>query len=79
MCPKRLHETLKDELKELYDARESEIARELLTIILNKYSEEASKSMEILEEGFEDIIQALNLPSKYRRRLRTSNILISGY
>ena len=31
--------------------------------------------MELLDAGFDDITQVLNIPIKYRKRLRTSNII----
>ena len=33
----------------------------------------APKAMITLEEGFEDIMAVMNLPEKYRKRLRTTN------
>ena len=43
--------------------------------IIEEYQEIAGEAMEILDSGFEDAIVIMNLPSKYRIALRTSNII----
>ena len=50
-------------------------ARRLKNSIIEEYQEIAGEAMEILDSGFEDAIVIMNLPSKYRIALRTSNII----
>jgi len=45
----------------------------VLKEVLEEYKEKAPKTMDILEEGFEDATAVLELPEQYRRRLRTTN------
>ncbi|WP_425539245.1 IS256 family transposase [Microaceticoccus formicicus] len=75
VCPTRLQPEIKNRLRELYDAPTTEVARTVLNDILDEYSNTAPKAMELLDAGFDDITQVLNIPIKYRKRLRTSNII----
>ena len=43
--------------------------------IYDEYKDVAVEAMDILDEGFEDSITIMALPSKYRIPLRTSNII----
>lgn len=71
--PKRLQPEIKQCLNEIYNAPKLEIARSLRDEMLDTYSQAAPKAMETLEQGFDDIMAVMNLPKKYRKRLRTSN------
>lgn len=71
--PKRLQPEIKQCLYEIYNAPKLEIARSLRDEMLETYSQTAPKAMETLEQGFDDMIAVVNLPKKYRKRLRTSN------
>ena len=75
VCPSKQKPQLKEDLRELWASKDQKTAREHLHRILETYSDQAPKSMRTLEEGFEDATAVLNLPSKYRRRLRTTNAL----
>lgn len=72
-CPKKLQPELKQRLRTLYEAGALDIARELLKEILITFSKQAPKAMDVLEDGFEDALQILNLPLALQKRLRTSN------
>lgn len=67
-------QTLKD-LRDLWSSKDPELARERFQEILVTYEALAPKSMEVLEAGFDDAIAVLHLPTKYRRRLRSTNSL----
>ena len=75
VCPSKQKPQLKEDLRELWASKDQKTAREHLHRILETYSDKAPKSMRTLEEGFDDATAVLNLPSKYRRRLRTTNAL----
>lgn len=75
VCPAKQKPQLKEDLRELWSSKDQDTAREHLNRILETYNEQAPRSMRTLEEGFEDATAVLNLPSKYRRRLRTTNAL----
>ncbi len=42
-------------------------------VIKSVYRTKTPRGMEVLECGFEDTIAVLELPERYRRRLRTTN------
>lgn len=74
-CPKKYASGLASELRDLFNTSTIEEARRLKDNLINEYSDVASDSMVILDEGFEDSMTIMALPSKYRIPLRTSNII----
>lgn len=74
-CPKALRDELKGRLRLLLDAGDITTARRLLEDILADYQERAPKAMAVLEGGFDDAMAVMALPTTYRRRLRTTNVL----
>lgn len=75
MTPKKYQKGLQTELSEMFHAQTIEEARKIKNSIVNDYSDIAEKAMDILENGFEDALTALNLPKDYYRILRTSNMV----
>lgn len=71
--PKKLQPEIKQALKEIYTASKIEIARSLRDEMFETYGKTAPKAMDVLEKGFDDVMAVMNLPIKYRKRLRTSN------
>ena len=71
--PKKLQPEIKQALKEIYTASKIEIARSLRDEMLQTYGKTAPKAMDVLEQGFDDVMAVMSLPIKYRKRLRTSN------
>lgn len=59
----------------MFNATTIEEARRLKESIYDEYQDVANEAMVILDEGFEDSITIMALPSKYRIALRTSNII----
>ncbi len=74
-CPKKYSAGLASELKDMFNASTMEEARRLEKNIYDEYNDVAEDAMSILDEGFEDSITIMALPSKYRMSLRTSNII----
>ncbi len=74
-CPKKYSAGLASELKDMFHASTAEEARRLEASIYDEYNDIAEEAMAILDEGFEDSITIMALPSKYRMALRTSNII----
>ena len=62
-------------LRDMFNASTIEEARRLKESICDEYQDVATEAMDILDEGFEDSITIMALPSKYRIALRTSNII----
>lgn len=73
--PKSQRDELSVQLKVLFDAPDAETARHLLEGIFDKYSKKLPRAMQCLEDGFEDAIAVMALPAKYRRRLRSTNMV----
>lgn len=74
-CPKRYSAGLASELRDMFNSTTIEEARRLKTTIYDEYQDVAAEAMSVLDEGFEDCITIMALPSKYRISLRTSNII----
>lgn len=66
---------LASELRDMFNATTIEEARRLKESIYDEYQDVANEAMVVLDEGFEDSITIMALPSKYRIALRTSNII----
>ncbi len=73
VTPKKIQSDLKDDLKQLYDAKTLEAASALKETIMETYAQTAPKAMTKLDEAFDDITAVLLLPKHYRKRLRTTN------
>ena len=71
--PKSLQGEVHGRVRALSDAPDTKTARLLLEKILEDYSRKAAKAMGILEAGFDDATAVLELPERYRKRLRTTN------
>lgn len=71
--PKKHQPELKNRLRSIYQANDIDEARRLLSVTLNAFERLAPKAMTTLEDGFEDVMAIMNLPEKYRKRLRTTN------
>lgn len=75
VCPSKVKPQLLEDLRDLWSSKDPELARERFQEILVTYEALAPKSMEVLEAGFDDAIAVLHLPTKSRRRLRSTNSL----
>lgn len=71
--PKHLQPELKEQLRQLYEAVDIDSARKVRDQIYEAYEKKSPNAMKILDEGFDDVTAVLNLPLKYRKRLRTTN------
>ena len=61
-CPKQLQSQLNSQLRVIWEAPDVETARQML-----------QRVMDFLEQEFDDAVAVLNLPERYRKRLRTTN------
>ncbi|WP_028988449.1 IS256 family transposase [Thermicanus aegyptius] len=71
--PKSLQEELYGKMRAILDAPDVKTARLLMEQVVKEYSDRARKAVDILESGFDDITAVLELPERYRKRLRTTN------
>lgn len=74
-CPKKYMAGLASELTAMFNSSTIIEARRLRDMIVEEYQDVALEAVQTLDEGFEDSMTIMELPSKYRQSLRTSNIL----
>jgi len=72
---KRHHDVLHRGLDRILDAHDPDEARQEFRRLCEELEGKADRALEALEAGLEDAIQVLVLPSKYRRRLKSTNML----
>lgn len=70
---KKFQPELKNWLKSLYNAKNITIARKIKDEIASIYETKAPKAINVLDSGFDNAMAIMDLPEKYRKRLRTSN------
>lgn len=73
--PKHLQPEVHSRLRSIFTASDLETARILLNATLDSYEDQVPKAMETLENGFDDAVAVLALPERYRRKLRTTNMV----
>src|SRR5690554_2748923 len=73
--PKLLQPEVKEELRKLYDAVDIDSARSVRDQIISKYEDKAPRAMTLLDEAFDDVTAVLILSFKYRKKLRTTNMV----
>jgi transposase-like protein len=73
--PPPLRDRMHDRLDSILTASAPAPAREALEAALETLQGEAEKALHVLENGFDDATAVLQLPPKYRRRLRTTNMV----
>lgn len=74
-APPRFQEGLRTELRKMFNARTIEEARMIRDSIIADYEPVASKSMAILDRGFEDAMTVMLLPEWMRTKLRSTNLI----
>lgn len=74
-CPKKYMAGLASELKPMFTASTIQEARRLRDSIMEEYQDVAEEATSVLDSGFEDSMTIMALPLKYRRALRTSNLI----
>lgn len=75
VTPKHLREEMTAWLRRIFRSENQREARSAFDALAEEIEGTADAALEVLEEGLEDAIAVLVLPAKYRRRLRTTNML----
>ena len=57
----------------MYNSPDIESARTVRNRIITEFEVRASKAIDVLESGFDDVMAVMSLPLKYRKRIRTTN------
>ena len=73
--PKAYHDQMHQTLDRILKAKSPKKARATFRAAYDELQEEAPDALEVLECGIEDATATLALPRKYRRRLRTTNMV----
>ena len=74
VAPRHLRGELANKLKLVFTAEDQQTARKLANEIILNYEKKAEKSMNVLEDGLDNALTILNFPTRYRKRLRTTNL-----
>ena len=73
--PRHLRGIVAEGLKKIFRAEEASAARAAFSDLVERLASRAERAMEVLENGLDDSLTVLALPEKYRRRLRTTNMV----
>jgi transposase-like protein len=74
-CSRRYRSEVINAAKRILGAPDMKEARQLLAEFCERFEKTAPKAVECLEEAFEDIMAVLTLPEKYRRKLKSTNMV----
>lgn len=75
VTPKHLRSEMTAWLRRIFRSENQSEARAAFDVLAEQIEGKADAALDILEAGLEDAIAVLVLPAKYRRRLRTTNML----
>ncbi len=75
VTPRKYRDEIAQILKKILKADSQAEARKIFTESSDIIQQKSTKATDILERGLEDAIAVLKLPDKYRKRLRTTNMI----
>jgi putative transposase len=73
--PRHLRARMAAGLRRIFDLPDHASARAAFRTLATELEAKAERAIELLEEGLDDALSVLVLPEKYRRRLRTTNMI----
>lgn len=74
-CSRRYQAEVATAAKRIFGAPDMKEARRLLVEFAERFERTAPKAVECLERGFEDAMAVMALPEKYRKRLKSTNMV----
>ena len=74
-CSPRLRADVAQSAKLIFQAPDMDEAKRRLCEFVERFQKTAPRAVECLEAGFEDAMAVMSLPEKYRKRLRSTNML----
>lgn len=74
-CPSRERAALAAAAKLIFSATDLVDARRHRDEFIKRFAKTAPKAVACLEDGFDDAMAVMGLPEKYRRRLRSTNVM----
>ncbi|OXU15317.1 Transposase [Sedimentisphaera salicampi] len=72
---KDMQKQVSQEIKDVFNAPNADMAKERLDYYVNKYADAAPKLSEWMEENLPEGLAVFELPKHHRKRLRTTNML----
>lgn len=75
MTPSDLKSTLSAQVRDMLDSPDLDTARRRKDDILTQYAARLPRVMDLLDDAFDDVSAVFSLPERYRKRLRTSNMI----
>ena len=75
MTPSDLKSTLSAQVRDMLDSPDLDTARRKKDDILTQYAARLPRVMDLLDDAFDDVSAVFSLPARYRKRLRTSNMI----
>ena len=73
-APRHLRREIADHLKLIFYAEDITTAKKLANDFISAFEKKAEKAVDNFEAGLESVLTVLVFPSRYRKRLRTSNL-----
>lgn len=74
VTPRHCRHQLASQLKMIFTAPDKATAVKLAKSVMTEFDKKATKAINCLETGLDDALTVLNLPERYRKKLRTSNL-----
>ncbi len=74
-CPSRERSAVASAAKLIFSSTDVVDARRHRDEFIKRFAKTAPKAVACLEDGFDDAMAVMALPEKYRRRLRTTNMI----
>ena len=74
-CSRRVRAEVAEAAKLVLQAPSMDEARRRMQDFADQFGKRAPKAVACLQEGFEDAMAVMSLPAKYRKRLRTTNMM----
>ena len=74
-CSPRIRAEVAQSAKLIFQAPDMAEAKRRLCEFVERFQKTAPRAVECLEAGFEDAMAVMSLPEKYRKRLRSTNML----
>jgi transposase-like protein len=71
--PKSMHSEVYPRIRAIFESPDRDTAHALMERLVADYEKKLPKAMRKLEEAFESATAVLQLPEKYRKKLRTTN------
>ncbi len=71
--PKKHRMLVHSKLRDMYESLDEQVAKDRRDNLLSFLEDKSPQAATLLDESFSDVMTVLNLPQRYRRRLRTTN------